>query len=136
MRFGRDDPEQRGWRGPDQRARPGLPQTPGGRALHPVIMAAPRGDIARAGETALVVGDRVVEIAPRRWAAADREPADLVTDLDQVPHPIRDLVYGDRVGVRTRSVVIAGRVMAGRVMAGRMITGRMITGRSAIVCRA
>ncbi len=89
VRLRSDGPAESGWCGPDQGARPGLPQTPGGRALHPVIVAASTGNIAGTRQAALIVGDRVIKVAPRRRPAADREPAVLVTHLDQVPHPGR-----------------------------------------------
>jgi energy-coupling factor transporter ATP-binding protein EcfA2 len=94
VRLRSDGPAQAGWGGPDQGARLGLLQTPGGRALHAVIVAASARNVAGTGKTALIVGDGVVEITPRRWPAADREPAVLVTYLDQVPHPVGDPVSG------------------------------------------
>ena len=64
-----------------------------------MVVAASTGEVAGTGETALVVGDRVIEVAARRWPAADREPAVLVTYLNEVTHPLRDPVSGSRVGV-------------------------------------
>jgi hypothetical protein len=61
----------------------------------------------------------VVEVTPRRWPAADREPAVLLTNLDQVPHPIGDPVSGDRVRVDARDPAIAIRVIDVRGFAVR-----------------
>ena len=115
VRCGSDGPGQTRWCGPDQRARRGLPQTPRRRALHPVVVAASAGNIAGTGETALVVGDCVIEVAARHWLAADREPAVLVTNLNEVPHPVRDPVSGSRVGVGSRGtpIVVHGLTVVG-----------------------
>ena len=114
-----DGPAQAGRRGPDQSARPGLPQTPSGGALHPVIMTAPRGDVAGTRGTALVMRDRVIKVAPRCRPTADREPAVVVTHLDQVPHPVRDPVSGGRVRVGARDAGTAVRVIGVRVIGVR-----------------
>ena len=124
VRLRSDGPAQSGWCGPDQGARPGLPQTPGGRALHPVIVAASTGNIAGTGQAALIVGDRVIKVAPRRRPAADREPAVLVTHLDQVPHPVGDPVSGGGVRVGARDAGTAVRVIGVRVIANPVIAVR------------
>ncbi len=124
--FRLDRPGQPGRRGPDQGARPGLLQTPGGRTLHPVIVAASTGNVAGASESALIIGDRVIKVAPGRWSAADREPAVLVADLDEVPHPVGDPVSGGSVGVCAGGNVIAVHVVLvqATTLAGRRCGGR------------
>ncbi len=127
VRCGSDGPGQTGWCGPDQRARRGLPQTPRRRALHPVVVAASAGNIAGTGETALVVGDCVIEVAARHWPAADREPAVLVTNLNEVPHPVRHPVSGSRVGVGARGtpIVVHGlTVVGGRIRTADLADSR------------
>ena len=124
VRLRSDGPAQSGWCGPDQGARPGLPQTPGGRALHPVIVAASTGNIAGTRQAALIVGDRVIKVAPRRRPAADREPAVLVTHLNQVPHPVGDPVSGGGVRVGARDAGTAVRVIGVRVIANPVIAVR------------
>ena len=105
----------------------GLPQTPRGGALHPVIVAASAGNIAGTGETALVVGDRVIEVAARHWPAADREPAVLITNLNEVPHPVRHPVSVSRVGVSARGnpiVVYELTVVGGRIRTADLADSR------------
>jgi hypothetical protein len=84
-----------------------------------VIMAASTGNIAGTGQTALIVGNRVIKIGPRRGPTADREPAVLVTHFDQVSHPVRDPVSGRRVRMTALAAGTAIRVIGVRVIAVR-----------------
>ena len=64
---------------------PGLAELPAGCLLGRVMPAAQGGQIAFAGAAALVVGDRVVVIAPPGGPPAAGERAGPVPVLDQVP---------------------------------------------------
>ena len=103
MRLRCDGPAQSRWCGPDQGARPGLPQTPSGRALHPVIVAASTGNIAGTGQAALDRRDRVIKVAPRRHLTADGNPQFRSRTSIRSLHPVGDPVSGGgaRVGART-----------------------------------
>src|ERR1700722_7406691 len=61
-----------------------LRQVPSGRLLGPVVMTAERREIALTGKAALVVGDRVIEVADVGRSPAARERAAALPNPDQM----------------------------------------------------
>src|ERR1700722_1950795 len=93
------------WGGPLVPAGFGLGDVPAARLLDPVAFAAPGAGVAATGSAALVVGDRMLEVAVAGVAGAGRERAGVVADLDKVAEGGVGLV-----GVRLVAVVtVVGR---------------------------
>src|SRR5215470_16625032 len=85
--------------GPLVPAGAGLGDTPAPGLLDPMAASAACPAVARAGPPALVVRDRVLEVAAAGVPGAGREGAFAVPDLDQVPEGVAGLVAARLVRV-------------------------------------
>ena len=76
-----------------------LAEPPPLAVLQPVMMLAFRRHVAAAGRAAEVIRDRVVHFSAPGGQPAHREPAGLVTRLDEPSHAVRDPVATDGSGM-------------------------------------
>ena len=127
---GRGSPPQDAW------AR--LFEFPSLALLTPMVVPAQRGQIAFAGQAALVPGQGVVQVAPRSGPPAARRGAPGVADLDQVGQgpagPVPALgpgVVAVAAGHRGHPDPQPGQVVPRRGSGGRVRAGRAAAGRGA-----
>jgi hypothetical protein len=110
-----------GWSTPEQHARFGLLKAPALGLFGPVVVSTQRGEIAFAGDPALIPGDRMVQVTASRGAAAAWSGTGRAASSDQVGQLAAGVVPDLRMSMVAGTACDGGHAdgQAGRVRAAR-----------------